>query len=365
MKRLLFASGGSGGHLAPAIALAQLSRRLAPCHTWIATTQKRVDQRMQRRYPDHAFISLDSSPLTGALRSRLAALGRTGKGMFQAFHGFHRHRFDLVVATGGFGCVPVLIAAIVLGVPFVLHESNGIPGRVTRRFASAARWIFVTRLMDAVHQRRLPRTRLTGFPIRQDLRLSEKACAKRALGFDANRALIGFLGGSQGASALTQAARDWVSQGLPEPLQAICIVGPHSDVEDGVAGPSRAQADRVRWVSFVEDMGTFLSAVDVLVARAGAGSIAEIASAGCPSILVPLPSAADDHQRANARRFEAHGCAAVCEQSQLSGLPDRVLQLLGDAESLAAMRKAMQDWVAQESVHAMVAGWMNERERVI
>ena len=363
MKRLLFASGGSGGHLAPAIALAQRCGQETGVESWIGTTRKQVDLRMQRSYPTLRFVCFDAKPLTGNPLQRIRAAMVTLWGTFRAFHFLYHQRCEAVIATGGFGCVPVLIAALCTGRPYFLHESNAVPGKVTRLFHCFSKRTYVTQLMPERGQVARGSTRITGFPIRQDLRFLNKSDAKHQWGFDADQPLVGILGGSQGARALTQAAQEWVKQGLPDGIQLICIVGPQAETQEYNCGDAGNQ--RVQWVPFVEDMGCFLSAVDLLIARSGAGSIAEIAQAGCATLLVPLPGAADDHQRANARAFADGGCAKILEQHALSNLPQRVLALLNDNESLEGMQKAMQEWSARDRIDAMLMEWKWNAEREI
>lgn len=363
MKRLLFASGGSGGHLAPAIALAQRCGQEGGVESWIGTTRKQVDLRMQRSYPNLRFVCFDAKPMTGNLLRRMRAAMVTLWGTLRALNFLHHQRCEAVIATGGFGCVPVLIAAACMGTPYFLHESNAVPGKVTRLFRCFSKRTFVTQLMPERGQAARARTRTTGFPIRQDLRFLNKSDAKHQWGFDADQPLVGILGGSQGARALTQAAQEWVDRGLPDGIQLICVVGPQAETQDAEWG--KAGNQRVKWVSFVEDMGSFLSAVDLLIARSGAGSIAEIARAGCATVLVPLPGAADDHQRANARTFAHWGCAQIVEQDTLSNLPQTVLALLNDSESLEGMQKAMQEWSARDRIDAMLSEWKRNAEREI
>jgi len=351
MNPVLYASGGSGGHLAPAIALAQAGAKLQGRvrRDWVSITRKPVDTRMCQQYPELRFVAFSSAPFLPRPLQLVQALVCTLQGTAEALVFLRRHRIGQVVATGGFGCVPVMLAAGLLGLPLWLHESNSIPGKVTRWFRPVLRKVYVTRLLHPKY-RHWRNARETGFPIREDFRASLTPTPKAALGLESEKPLITIFGGSQGAKALTQMAetcgKHWVKQGY----QVVCVTG------SGNYQPTWDAITRkdAKVFPFIEDMGALLKATDLLIARSGAGSIAEIAAAGCPSILVPLPGSADDHQRHNANVFAAHGCGLTLEQADLDCVQAWVSQLLSSPDVVERMKSSMRTWTKENRIARLI-----------
>ncbi len=346
MNRILYASGGSGGHLAPAIALAQKSRESGNAIAWISTTRKAVDRRMQDAYRDLEFVSFHSAPFLGNPILRLFALVRTIWGVWQASQFLERKRIDHVFATGGFGCVPAIVGALILGLPVSMHESNSVAGKVTRWFRPGLTRLYGTRLMSRKYRQK-GKVNITGFPIRQDFEIPEKADAKARMKLDPSKPVVTIFGGSQGAMALTQAAEK-CSESWEDRYQLICVTGPNN------YQPKEERNHRIRMIPFVEQMGVLLAATDVLVARSGAGSIAEIAEAGCPSLLVPLPGSADQHQQYNADAFVSNGCAELLKQEDIVELEERVEGLIGNPEKLVDMRSKLAVWAKQNTIDSIL-----------
>lgn len=346
MKRVIFASGGSGGHLAPAIALAQLCGNEG-VDSLILTTEKEVDVRMRERYESIPFIGLQGYAFNGSMSSLFKFVLGLLQSIPIAVKILYEERIDRVVSTGGFGSIPVILASLILGCPVLAHESNSIPGKTTRLFSGLFTELFVTRLY-AVNRRSRKQLRLTGFPLRNDLSRLESSEAKSQLGLKQNRKLITILGGSQGAKSLSLLAElasvRWVKAGY----QILCVCGP------GNYQPDVSQHEHFHCLSFVDDMGLLYGATDLLIARSGAGSIAEIAHFNCPVVLVPLPFSADNHQRWNAECFAEAGAGIIQLQSELHELLENVLKIMGDPSKLQKMKHAQQLWARTNDVTNMV-----------
>lgn len=352
MSAVLYASGGSGGHLAPAIALAQeeIGQFGKRREVWVGTTKKVVDQRLQRGHPELSFRSFTSRPLVGGPLGAFQAFFQNLVGMMDAARFLNGRCVSRVMATGGFGCVPVLSAAILLGIPVLLHESNSVPGKVSRWFCCLSLRFYVTRLFQSNRLNGWRRTISVGFPLRKNFGPIDKREAKQKFGMDVDKPLVTVFGGSQGARSLTKAAernsKQWVGKGY----QVICVTGP------GNYQPEFCVQDRgrINVIAFVDDMAALLSATDVLIARSGAGSIAEIAKIGCPSILVPLPGSADDHQQMNAAVFASAGCAEILDQDRLDLLEEKVDKVLDDAQFRREMIDSLNEWSSENSVSKVV-----------
>ena len=349
MSAVLYASGGSGGHLAPAIALAQRSTETKKRqHTvWVSTTTKQVDRRLQEAYGELHFKSFRSAPLTGRIGALIRAVFVNTLAVFEATGFLVRIRADAVLATGGFGCAPVLAASCLLGVSAFLHESNSVPGKVSRWFRPVLKRFFRTRLLREEYVVG-KNGKVVGFPLRRDFKVIEKKLAKKNLGLDADVPLVTIFGGSQGAKALTVAAESHAESWEAKGYQVICVSGP------GNYQPDVSKIGGFKLLPFVDDMGCLLSATDVLVARSGAGSIAEIANAQCPSILVPLPGSADNHQFYNAKAFRDAGCSVMLEQDRLVELEEKVDNLLRNEQLRENLIDRMRAWSEDNSISEII-----------
>ena len=330
-----FAGGGTGGHLFPGLALAEELRRRDPAGRLLFLCTER----------DGAYGALDEPWLEvavlpgshrGALPRRLASLVPATGGAMRALRRFRPH---VVVGLGGYGSVAAVMCARVLGAPSLLLEQNVVPGRANRllsRVASevASQWAESVRHFGPRHK-----VRVTGNPIRSRVARGDRAAAAAELGLEPAASTLLVMGGSQGATPLNNlvvdALPDLARRGLP--AQCIHLAG-RADCERVRAAYER-HGVRARVLSFLGDMSLAYSACDLALSRAGGTSIAELTALGVPSILIPLPHAADNHQHLNARVLEYGGAALLLEQRALTPqrLAHHVAELLGDKLWLAHM----------------------------
>lgn len=341
MSTFFISCGGTGGHLAPGISLAE--GLLARGHKAVLLiSQKKVDARLLEKYPHLQFARL---PGTGfALRpvqfcrfalSQLHALACCWRLM-------RARRPDGVVGFGGFTSIPVVLAARLLGIPSALHESNRVPGLAVRTLGRLAQRVY---LPDGVRISGIPatRTRHIGSPVRRDIVRQPQAAARAALGLDANQRLLVILGGSQGASRLNDWARNQLPSFACQGIQVCCVTGLGKG-RDGVVESKTKTGTTVRavFMAFSDRMAELLSAADLVVSRAGAGTLAELIRCETPAILVPYPQAADDHQRANADFFERQGGGIVVPQSRIDQLQVEVLDVISNDWLLRKFRLNLQ-----------------------
>jgi UDP-N-acetylglucosamine--N-acetylmuramyl-(pentapeptide) pyrophosphoryl-undecaprenol N-acetylglucosamine transferase len=245
----------------------------------------------------------------------------------------------VVVGMGGYVSVPASIAARRAGVPFFLQEQNATPGRASR---FAARRAVATFLGLPGESERLPRSTVVGNPLRPELATADRYAlrpdARRRYGLGGSGRVLGILGGSLGARVLNDAAPALVVGSGAVGIVHLTGAGAHA------AMVQLASDAAVPWTCrpFEAEMQYFYAAADLVVCRAGATTIAELTAAGRPALLVPLPTAADDHQRRNAEVLAAGGAAEIVEQRILTGalLAERIAALIGDPARLAAMSAA-------------------------
>jgi UDP-N-acetylglucosamine--N-acetylmuramyl-(pentapeptide) pyrophosphoryl-undecaprenol N-acetylglucosamine transferase len=327
MSHFLISCGGTGGHLSPGIALAEGLTDRGHQATLIIS-EKKVDSRLSEKYPHLRFARM---PGTG-FSWRPAQLVRCAVSQLRAL-AFCRALIrsaspDAIVGFGGFTSVPVALAGRMAGLPVMLHESNRIPGLAIRLFGRFADRVYLppgVRLASV----RAAATRYVAPPVRREIVRTPRAVARTALGLDPAQKVLVLLGGSQGASALNQWARDQVASLADEGVQLYCVTGLGKGAAETIALKTKTgDATRAIFVPFSDRVAQLLSAADLVVSRAGAGSIAELIRCETPAILIPFPHAADDHQRANAAFFEREGGGIVLEQSGLGNLRAEVLNTL-------------------------------------
>lgn len=336
-KKFLIICGGTGGHLSPGIAVAEeLLSRGHRCA--LVISNKQVDSRLVQKYEHLDFVKVPGA----AFGKRPAEIARFASGFFRGLASgsgiIRRENPDVVLAFGGFLSLGVVLFASLRGIPIAIHEANRKAGRAVRvlkRFATRVYLPTGVRLNKVS----VGTVRYYGYPVRREFRRVPTRWAREKLGLSKEGFLLVVFGGSQGASALN----DWVDQHCKELLargiNIYCIRGLGKGAE-GVLEEMDGEGHIHRYhsIGFCDSMHLVLSAADLAITRAGAGSIAELTRCVIPSVLVPFPYAADDHQMENARYFEAQGGGIVVNQGHLSTLFDEVISLRNNPDFLDKIR---------------------------
>lgn len=335
-----FSGGGTGGHLYPGIAIARALVRLRPAVQPFFVGAMRGIERDVLPTTEFPHLLLDLHPL---YRPQVWKNWRTLRGAFAGWSQLNAlartRRPTLVVGTGGYAAGLALVWAAQRGVPAVQHIGDAIPG-ITARWA--ARFTRESYLGFPEAARYLPQGRGryhdTGNPIEPPPDIRPAAAEARARwGFPAAARVLLVFGGSQGARALNQAVAAWVEQGIPDGLCILWATG-------RAQYDSYSQFDRpdVRVLPYLSPIAEAYAAADLALVRGGMMGTSELAAWGVPMVIVPLPSAANDHQSANARVLAAAGAALHLPQSELSSerLRREVGALLDDPARLAAMSMA-------------------------
>jgi UDP-N-acetylglucosamine--N-acetylmuramyl-(pentapeptide) pyrophosphoryl-undecaprenol N-acetylglucosamine transferase len=340
LRKVLIAVSGTGGHVYPGIALAEELRARRPDAEilfataagkpgadWIRSAGfevRPVPIRGLARTPSASWLLFPFALAAGVLGALLLLLGE---------------RPALVVGTGGYVSGPVVVLAALLRIPTVVLEQNAIPGVATKLGSLVAREVHVA---DPSSVRALPRRSrvvVSGNPVRRSIETGDGARFRAAHGLAPDERLVLVLGGSQRARAVTAAALGAARLLREEPLGIVVQAG-----RLGWESARAAASDlaRVAVVPFLDDIGDAYAAAILVVARAGAMTLAELTAAGKPAILVPFPRAAEDHQSLNARRHAASGAARVLPERELTAerLAAWIRELASDPERLRTMGDA-------------------------
>ena len=300
MSRLLIAASGTGGHVFPALAVA----RALPADwqlQWLGVPNRLETELVPADIPLH---TVNAGGLQGRGLQKLLNLLRLLGASWSVRQLIRREGIRVVFSTGGYIAAPAILAARWCGVPVVLHESNGVPGRVTRLLGKLCSRVAVG-LPQAAE--RLPgcQPRVTGTPVRREFLEPAPLPAWMPAG---SGPLLVVMGGSQGAVGLNR----MVLPLLPQLLAAGCRVVHLSGSNDPDSGQLQHPAYAER--RFSDEVPGLLQHADLVISRAGAGSLSELAVCGSPTILVPFPQAADKHQDANAGAAAALGAAVIVWQ---------------------------------------------------
>ncbi|OLP19722.1 undecaprenyldiphospho-muramoylpentapeptide beta-N-acetylglucosaminyltransferase [Leptolyngbya sp. 'hensonii'] len=325
MPKLLIAASGTGGHVFPAIAVAE---QLPDYQIeWLGVPDRMETRLVPDQYP------LRIVPVEGFQKRGLATLRVMFKflrAIWQVRQLLQRDQFQAVFTTGGYIAAPAIIAARSLGLPTLLHESNAIPGKVTRWLSP---WCSTVAIGFEAAARFLPKARTicVGTPVRAQFRVETPPPID--LPIPAEVPLIVVVGGSQGAVAVNRLVRQCAPTWLTAGAWMVHLTGDND--------PEAQSLDHPHYISlpFYDNMAGLFHRANLAISRAGAGTLTELAIAGLPAILIPFPFAAEDHQAYNAAAFAEAGAALVFRQSELTPdtLEAKVTHLLQAPERLQEM----------------------------
>lgn len=335
---MVFTGGGTGGHLYPALAIARALMRLRPEAEVLFVGARRGIERNVLPETGYPHVLLDLHPL---YRRAPWKSWRTAAGLVTSWsrlgEALGGRRPAMVVATGGYASSATLAWCVTKGLPFVVQEQNSVPGQTNRLFSRWAREVYLGYPEAAMRLpgRAMARAVHTGNPVEPppDPRPSRDAARER-LGIPTDKRVLLVFGGSQGSAALNARVDEWIATGLPEGLQVIWATGPSHFQRH-----SHRSSDRVIVRDYLSPIAEAYAATDLALTRAGAMTTAELCAWGIPALLVPLPTAAADHQTANARALAEAGAARWIPEPQATSrrLDTEVRGLLNDEAALRTL----------------------------
>jgi UDP-N-acetylglucosamine--N-acetylmuramyl-(pentapeptide) pyrophosphoryl-undecaprenol N-acetylglucosamine transferase len=358
------ACGGTGGHLFPGIAIGEKFLERG-CDVMLLVSTKEVDQLSARSATGMEVASLPAVPLLkGKLPQFISGFWQSYK---QVRKIFRARRPAAVIAMGSFTSAAPILAGRMAKAKTAIHEANSYAGRANRLLAPWVDHAFIG-FSSAANQLGNRSVRFTGTPVRSQFQAADPGACRMALGLDPDAPVILMTGGSQGAAALNAAlvkALPLVAAKVPN-VQVLHLTG--SNTFEAIASQYKGLPLRAKVMPFLTEMEMALGAATVALSRAGASSLAELAAMQVPSILVPYPSSADDHQYYNARAFAQPGAARMMVQSQLrpESLAASLIEIISDPFTQQKMKGELQKWhfpdAAEQIVETIFRGSRFETE---
>lgn len=359
---VIFTCGGTGGHINPAIAVANILKERNPdAKILFIGAQGHMEEKL---VPAAGFelVTLPGSGLSrklnlagikkniNAVRCVLSAVGKCRK-IIRDFEA------DVIVGTGGYASFPAIYAGAKLGVPTVVHESNALPGLTTKLAAGVATKVLVCFEESVKHYKNPEQVEVVGMPVRREFLTGNKQEARRELGIDDGKNVVVSAFGSQGAKVMNETMADMMplEQADGFPFHHIHATGsfgkewmPKRVKDNGVDYENCPMLD-IR--EYIYNMPTVMAAADVIIGRAGSATCNEIAAAGVPCILVPSPNVTGNHQEKNARVLEKDGGAVVVLEKDCTPekMYELVKELLSDETRRENMTKALHGLVKSDS----------------
>lgn len=359
--RVIFTCGGTGGHINPAIAVANALREQQPdCEILFIGAAGEMEERLVPQ----AGYRLKGLPASSFRRGKsLKSLVHNVNGVGQILSALRsckkiirEFKPDVIVGTGGYASFPALYMGSKMGIPICVHEANAVPGMATRMVADRADRILVSFQESAAHYKHPERIEVVGMPVRREFIYTKREDARRELGLD-ERPLVLSAFGSLGAREMNKAIADMFvleqKQGLP--YQHIHATGSYGWdwMPDHVKslGVDLEQCPGITMQEYIYNMPTLMAAADVVISRAGSSSLNEIGASGTPCIIIPSPNVTDNHQEKNARVLSDRGGAVLLLEKDCTGarLMEETAAILSDPEKQKQMRSALLSAVVLDS----------------
>lgn len=343
--RVLISGGGTGGHVYPAIAIANKIKEENPdAEILFVGTKNGIEAEIVPKYG----YKLATVTVQGFKRKidldNVKRVFKLVKGLEESRKVVKKFKPDVVIGTGGYVSGPVLFNSSINKFPTIIHEQNSFPG-VTNKILSKMVTKVLTSFEDS-HKRFSPDVQhklfLTGNPVRKEILTTRKNSARRKLGISEDKKMVLCAGGSGGSRKINEAMKTVILNLINEDIAFIHATGKYhyEDFMEAMGDVSLKPYQKI--VPYLDDMASALAASDIVIGSAGAISLAEITAMGKPSIIIPKAYTAENHQEYNARSLEKSGAGVAILEKELTPqhLNETVFRLLGDREALIGMENA-------------------------
>ena len=354
---VIFTCGGTGGHINPAIAVANIWKERYPDSNILFVGG---EDSMEEELVPKAGFALKTIPSYGISRRKtmkamlynVSAVWHTIGAVAKCRRIIKEFQADVIVGTGGYASFPALMAGALMGIPTCVHEANAVPGLTTKAVADRVDRVLVCFPESAQYYRHPEKVEVVGMPVRREFIYTKKDEARAQLGMDQRPVVLSAFG-SQGAKTMNEVMADLfaLEKEAGYPFRHIHAVGsygwewmPGHIAEKGV---DLSQTDAITIEQYIYNMPTVMAAADVIISRAGASSCNEIAASGTPCILIPSPNVTNNHQEKNARALEAQGGAVVVLEKDCTAktLMEQITAILEDKNRYDQMRHGLQSMV--------------------
>ncbi len=365
---VIFTCGGTGGHINPALAVANIWKEKYPDSNILFVGG--IDGMEEQLVPKAGYELI-------ALEAHGVRRGKSIKSMLEnvmvvwtTWQSYRKCRKiikdfkpDVIVGTGGYASFPMLTAGASMGIPTCVHEANAMPGLTTRMVADKADRVLVCFPQSVQHYKNPEKVEVVGMPVRREFVYTKKADARRELGIEEDVPLVVSAFGSQGAKAMNEAVGKLfrLEQDAGCPFRHIHAIGSYGMewMPDYVKaqGVDLEKNPRIAMQEYIYNMPTVMAAADVFISRAGASSCNEIAVSGTPCILIPSPNVTDNHQEKNARALADKGGAVLILEKDCTAkrLMEEITGILEDKERYSTMRKALLDMSVPDCAERLCA----------
>ncbi len=370
--RVVLTGGGTGGHIYPAIAIGRdLQKKLPGVEIMYIGTSKGLEADIvPKEGLSFRTIEVESLPRTISLKTL-----RTGYKLFQGFWGagklLRQFRPQLVIGTGGYVCGPVVLTAALMGIPAVIHEQNALPGITNKMLARFVKVVLATFPESKKYFPDTATVEVTGLPIRPGIISVSREQGARAFGLDSTKFTILVTGGSRGARSINMAMVDVLGRLVKrQDIQIIMATGTATYEEFLTKvrekGLDLTGVHNIIIKPYLYQMEEALAAADLCICRAGAAFLSELLAKGKPSILIPYPFAAENHQEYNARAVAQKGAAVAILDKELTGEKlwgelERLLASPPDLQGMAQAAKEMGKPEALANITSVIMGIIKQK----
>lgn len=340
----LFAAGGTGGHLFPALSIAEEIKMIKPASQILFVgTKNKIESRL---VPEHGynFVPIWISGLSRGLNPKnLVFPLKVMVSVIQSYFIILKFKPSAVIGTGGYVCAPVLFVSHLLGIKTFIHESNSYPGLVTRILSNKVDRVFLAYENTIKYLKPNSRFEIVGTPVRNNLKKVSRDQGLEYFNLSYNKKTLLAVGGSSGATSINKALMKTIKKLVENNIQIIWQTGiyDYESVNDFIQSQDTSVQKNIRINKFIERMDYAYAAADLVLCRAGALTLAELTFLGKPAILVPYPYAAGNHQYLNAQTLRNNGAAELVKDNELNQrIEDLILNIISNDDLLKKMSSA-------------------------
>lgn len=342
--RVLITGGGTGGHIYPALAIAErLKKDFRPLDLMYVGSKDGMEKDVVPK-KGITYIGIDVAPLNKKISKKtVIAIGKLFKGLWQANGIIHRFKPDVIIGTGGYVAGALVMMGAIRGIPTVIHEQNAYPGLTNRILGRFVDTIMVSFEDSKAHFKHPERTIYTGMPIMDSYFNTSREKSRDRLGLLKDDMMVLTVGGSNGAMHLNHIMLSCYHHFSEiKNIKFIHVTGNryypyvNEDIESGLY----KIGENVKIIDYLKDMPTYLSAADLVISRAGASTINEIIASKAPSVIIPSPNVANNHQLLNAQLMDKYGMGVVVKEADLSEalMVHTIMDFHKDRSKLGIMR---------------------------